>query len=86
MPLISDAMLDKLMKMADLNTPLLHINKKDPIDLIPVSTKSKTWHEMKRSKYTEHKEDLQQRHFLFRSAQVSSTTASIFNQIKDCNE
>ena len=38
-----DAILDILMTMADLKTPLLHLNEKDQIGLIPASTKSKTW-------------------------------------------
>ena len=36
-----EAMIDELMTMINLNTPLLHINEKDPIDLIPASSKSK---------------------------------------------
>ena len=38
-----DTMLDELMTMVDLKTPLLHLNEKDPVDLIPTSTKSKSW-------------------------------------------
>ena len=58
-----DAMLDELMTIADLNIPLSHLNENDLVDLILVSTKSKTWQDMERSKHTEHQEDLQQRYF-----------------------
>ena len=54
-----DAMLDEMMTIADLNTPLLHFNEKDPVDLIQASTISKTWQEIEISKHTEHQEDLQ---------------------------
>ena len=38
-----DAMLDDLMTLAYFETSLSHLNEKDPVDLIPASTKSKTW-------------------------------------------
>ena len=55
-------MLDELMIIADFKTPLSHLDEKDPVDLIPASTKSKTWQEMERSKQEGHQEDIQQRH------------------------
>ena len=58
-----DAMLDEMMTLADFETPLLHLEKKDPVDLIPESTKSKTWQDLERCKQVEHQEDLQQRHY-----------------------
>ena len=57
------AMLDEMMTMADFNTPFSDVNKKDPFDLIPASTKSKTWQEIKRSKQVEQQEDVQQCYF-----------------------
>ena len=42
-----DAMLDEMMTRADFETLLLKVDMVDPIDLIPTSTKSKTWQEMK---------------------------------------
>ena len=56
-------MLDEMMTMADFDTPFSDDNKKDPVDSIPASTKSKTWQEMERSKQVEHQEDVQQRYF-----------------------
>ena len=58
-----DAMLDKMMTAADFDTPFSDVNKKDPVDSILASTKSKTWQEMERSKQVEHQEDVQQRYF-----------------------
>ena len=58
-----DAMFDELMTFTDFKTPFSCRDEKDPVDLIPTSNKSKTWQEMERSKYEEHQEDLQQRHF-----------------------
>ena len=58
-----DAMLDEMMTTADLNTPFSHLNEKDPIDLIPVSTKSKQGKKWKRDKHVEHQKDIQQRYF-----------------------
>ena len=36
----SDTMLDEMMSTADFEIPLSNV---DPVDLIPASTKSKTW-------------------------------------------
>ena len=58
-----DTMLDEMMTMANLKTPLSNINEKDPVNLILASTNSKTWQEMERSKHTEHQEDLQERYY-----------------------
>ena len=58
-----DAMLDEMMTLADFDTPYSDVNKKDPVDLIPAGTKSKTWQEMEQSKQVEHQEDVQQRYF-----------------------
>ena len=57
------AMLDKIMTAADFDTPFSDVNKKDPVDSIPASTKSTTWQEMERSKKVEYQEDVQQRYF-----------------------
>ena len=56
-------MLDKMMTTADFNTPIADGSKKDPVDSIPTSTKSKTWQEIERSKQVEHQEDIQQCYF-----------------------
>ena len=58
-----NAMLDELITLTDFETPLSHLDEKDPVVLIPASTKSKTWRNMERSKQIEHQEDIQQRHF-----------------------
>ena len=55
-----DAMLDDLMTAADFDTPILDVNKKDSVDLIPASTKSKTWQEREQSKQVGHQEDVRQ--------------------------
>ena len=56
-------MLDKLMTAAHFDTPFSDVNKKYPVDLIPVRTKSKTWQEMERSKQVEHQEDVHHCYF-----------------------
>ena len=56
-------MLDEMMTAADFNTLFSDVNKKDPVDSIPASTKSKTWQEIERSKQVDHQEDVQQRYF-----------------------
>ena len=38
-----NAMLDELMRLADLKTPLSQCDENDPVDSIPTSTKSRTW-------------------------------------------
>ena len=45
-----DTMPDELMTLAEFKIPLLHLDEKDPVNLIPVNTKSKPWQEMERSK------------------------------------
>ena len=35
----------------------------DPADLIPESTKSKTWQELEKDRHLEHQDDIQQRYF-----------------------
>ena len=66
-----DAMLDEMMILADFETPLSDVDKNDRIDLIPASTKSKTWQEMEKNRQVEHKEDVHQRYF--HSSQPKST-------------
>ena len=46
-----DDILDEMMSTADFATPLSSV---DPVDLIPVSTKSRTWQEMERDEYVAH--------------------------------
>ena len=53
-------MLDEMMTTADFETPLSNV---DPVNLIPASTKSKTWQEMEQDRQLEHQEDAQQRYF-----------------------
>ena len=45
-----DAMLDELVSLAEFEPLISQRDDKDPVDLIPASTKSKTWQEMERSK------------------------------------
>ena len=54
----SYAMLNELVTLADLKTPLSHLDETYPVDSIPASTKSKTWQETERRKQVEHQEDL----------------------------
>ena len=56
-------MLDEMMTAADFDTSFSDVNKKDPVNSILASTKSKTWQEMEQSKQVEHQEDIQQRYF-----------------------
>ena len=55
-----DTMLDEMMSTADFETPLSNV---DPVDLIPASTKSKTWQEMEQDNQLEHQEDVEQHYF-----------------------
>ena len=52
-----------MMTLADFGTPLSDVNMDDPVDSIPASTKSRTWQEMKKDRYEEHQEGVQQRYF-----------------------
>ena len=51
LPSDADAILDEMMSTADFETPLSNV---DPVDLIPASTKSKTWQEMEQDNQLEH--------------------------------
>ena len=49
-----DAMLEELMTLANFETPFFQRDEKDTVDLIPTSTKLKTWQQMEMSKQEEH--------------------------------
>ena len=58
-----DAMLNEIMTRANFKTSLSNVKMVDPVDLIPASTKSKTWQEMEQDRQLEHQKDIQQRYF-----------------------
>ena len=49
-----DTMFDQMTILADFETPLSDVDKNDPFDLIPSSTKSKNWQEMEKNGQVEH--------------------------------
>ena len=49
-----------MMTLADFETPLSDVDMDDQVDLIPASTKSKTWQEMEKDRQLEHQKDIQQ--------------------------
>ena len=68
LPSDADAILDEMMPTADFEIPLSYV---DPVDSIPVSTKSNTWQTIEQDNQLEHQEDVQQRYF--HSSQPKST-------------
>ena len=57
------SMLNEIMTRANFKTSLSNVKMVDPVDLIPASTKSKTWQEMEQDRQLEHQKDIQQRYF-----------------------